>query len=64
MKQTRTRIRRGKAYPGTQAVIRALTLLKLFTDAQPEWALKDLVKRTKLNKSTLFRFLRRLKVKV
>jgi DNA-binding IclR family transcriptional regulator len=57
MKQTRSRIRRGKAYPGTQAVIRALTLLKLFTDTQPEWALKDLVKRTKLNKSTLFRLL-------
>ncbi|HSE40289.1 MAG TPA: IclR family transcriptional regulator [Acidobacteriota bacterium] len=57
MKQIRSRIRRGKAYPGTQAVIRALTLLKLFTDAQPEWALKDLVKRTKLNKSTLFRLL-------
>jgi len=50
-------MRRSKAYPGTQSVQRALSLLRIFTDAQPSWTLRDLAKRTKLNKTTLFRLL-------
>jgi DNA-binding IclR family transcriptional regulator len=46
-----------EAYPGTQSVIRALSLLKLFTADQPEWTLSQLVKKLKLNKTTTFRLL-------
>lgn len=51
------KMRRSKAYPGTQSVQRALSLLRIFTDSQPSWTLRDLAKRTKLNKTTLFRLL-------
>jgi DNA-binding IclR family transcriptional regulator len=44
-------------YPGTQAVARAIALLKAFSDAQPEWALSDLAQATGLNKTTAFRLL-------
>ncbi|MCS6827766.1 MAG: IclR family transcriptional regulator [Caldilinea sp.] len=44
-------------YPGTQAVARAIALLKAFSDAQPEWTLNDLARATGLNKTTAFRLL-------
>lgn len=46
-----------ESYPGTQAVARAIGLLKAFSDAQPEWSLSDLAQVTKLNKTTAFRLL-------
>lgn len=46
-----------ESYPGTQAVARAIGLLKVFSDAQPEWSLADLAQVTKLNKTTAFRLL-------
>lgn len=45
------------AYPGTQAVVRAISLLKLFTDQQPEWSLTPLAAAAGLNKATAFRLL-------
>jgi len=47
----------NETYPGTQAVARAIALLKAFSDAQPEWALTDLAQATRLNKTTAFRLL-------
>lgn len=44
-------------YPGTQAVRRAVALLKAFTDEQPEWGLTDLARALKLNKTTAYRLL-------
>jgi DNA-binding IclR family transcriptional regulator len=46
-----------KPYPGTQAVIRAMSLLKVFTDTCPEWGLTDLARTTNLNKTTVYRLL-------
>lgn len=46
-----------ETYPGTQAVARAIALLKAFSDAQPEWNLTDLAQATGLNKTTAFRLL-------
>ena len=46
-----------EAYPGTQAVTRAIALLKTFSDLQPEWALSDLAQATGLSKTTAFRLL-------
>lgn len=46
-----------ESVPGTQAVARAIGLLKVFTDAQPEWGLSDLAQVTRLNKTTAFRLL-------
>lgn len=46
-----------EVYPGTQAVARAIALLKAFSDVQPEWALNDLAQATGLNKTTAFRLL-------
>jgi IclR family transcriptional regulator, acetate operon repressor len=46
-----------ESYPGTQAVARAIGLLKVFSDAQPEWTLGDLAQVTRLNKTTAFRLL-------
>lgn len=46
-----------ETYPGTQAVARAIALLKAFSDAQPEWNLTDLAQATGLNKATAFRLL-------
>lgn len=42
---------------GTQAVVRALRLLRAFTDARPEWSLADLSRELKLSKPTAFRLL-------
>ena len=47
----------SKPYSGTQAVLRAISLLKLFTDSQPEWGLTDLSEAAKLNKTTTYRLL-------
>lgn len=47
----------NEPYPGTQAVLRAITLLKLFTDDQPERTLADLSRAAGLNKTTTFRLL-------
>jgi len=44
-------------YPGTQAVLRAMALLKAFTDAQPEIGLSELARAVKLNKTTAYRML-------
>ncbi len=48
---------KSKPYPGTQAVIRALSLLKYFTDDRPQWSLADLTRETGLNKTTVYRLL-------
>lgn len=46
-----------KSYSGTQAVVRALRLLKIFDSQQAEWGLNELLEVAKLNKTTLFRLL-------
>lgn len=50
-------INNTKAYPGTQAVLRAVTLLKAFDDERRQWGLTELARETGLNKSTVFRLL-------
>ena len=45
------------AIPGTQAVARAVALLKVFSDAQPEWRLTDLARAAHLHKATAHRLL-------
>lgn len=47
----------NEPYPGTQAVMRAFALLKLFSDMTPEWHLSDLARAAGLNKTTTFRLL-------
>jgi DNA-binding IclR family transcriptional regulator len=47
----------SEPYPGTQAVLRALTLLKSFTDEQPQLSLIELAEGAGLNKTTAFRLL-------
>jgi IclR family transcriptional regulator, acetate operon repressor len=49
--------RRHEAYPGTQAVIRAVALLKAFTADRPERGLADLARSVGLNKTTAYRLL-------
>jgi len=44
-------------YPGTQSIHRAMSLLKAFTDAQPEWSLADLTHAVGLNKTTTYRLM-------
>jgi DNA-binding IclR family transcriptional regulator len=44
-------------YPGTQAVLRAVTVLKAFTDLQPEIGLSELARTVGLNKTTVYRML-------
>jgi DNA-binding IclR family transcriptional regulator len=46
-----------RAIPGTQAVARAVALLKVFSDAQPEWRLTDLARAAHLHKATAHRLL-------
>jgi len=46
-----------RAYPGTQAVARAVSLLKAFSDARPEWRLSDLARAAHLHKATTHRLL-------
>ena len=47
----------SEAYPGTQAVLRALALLKTFDDAHPTLSLPELAEAVGLNKTTAFRLL-------
>ncbi|GAB5493825.1 MAG: IclR family transcriptional regulator [Phototrophicaceae bacterium] len=42
---------------GTQSIIRALSVLKMFDDSHPSWDLQDLTEASNLNKTTLFRIL-------
>jgi DNA-binding IclR family transcriptional regulator len=49
--------RRKEAYPGTQAVVRAVGLLKAFTPDRPERGLADLSRTLGLNKTTAYRLL-------
>ena len=46
-----------RRYPGTQAIRRALTVLKAFTDAQPEWRLAELSTAVGLHRTTTYRAL-------
>ncbi|HEV8122832.1 MAG TPA: IclR family transcriptional regulator [Gemmatimonadales bacterium] len=46
-----------EAYSGTQAVRRAVALLKVFSDAKPEWGLTELARAAGLNKTTVYRLL-------
>jgi DNA-binding IclR family transcriptional regulator len=47
----------NKPYSGTQAVLRAIGLLKTFSDARPEWTLSQLARTVDLNKTTAYRLL-------
>lgn len=47
----------ARPYPGTQAVQRALGLLKTFDETQPERGLSDLARGAGLNKTTTYRLL-------
>jgi DNA-binding IclR family transcriptional regulator len=49
-----------QSYPGTQAVSRAVGLLKAFTLEEPEMRLQDLSRALGLNKTTAYRLLRAL----
>ncbi|MGJ3239191.1 MAG: IclR family transcriptional regulator [Anaerolineae bacterium] len=42
---------------GTQSIIRALSILKMFDDVNPSWDLQELTDASQLNKTTLFRIL-------
>ena len=44
-------------YPGTQSVLRAMSLLKAFDDVRREWGLADLAQEVGLNKTTTYRLL-------
>jgi len=44
-------------YPGTQSVLRAMSLLKAFDDEQYEWGLAELAQEVGLNKTTTYRLL-------
>ena len=46
-----------KPYPGTQSVLRAVSLLKVFDDEHREWNLTELAHEAGLNKTTTFRLL-------
>jgi IclR family acetate operon transcriptional repressor len=48
---------RSVPYPGTQAVLRAIALLRAFTDQRPEWGLAELARAVALNKTTVYRLL-------
>ncbi len=48
---------KNEPYAGTQAVLRALSLLDIFSDKQPEWNLAELTKAVDLNRTTLYRLL-------
>src|SRR5574341_1438415 len=47
----------SEPYPGTQAVLRAVALLKSFTDSRPELGLTELARAAGLNKTTVYRML-------
>jgi DNA-binding IclR family transcriptional regulator len=48
---------RTEPYSGTQAVQRAVALLKLFSDTKPEWGLTEMARAARLNKTTVYRLL-------
>lgn len=48
---------RTEPYSGTQAVQRAVSLLKLFSDTKPEWGLTEMARAARLNKTTVYRLL-------
>jgi DNA-binding IclR family transcriptional regulator len=50
-------MKQPRAYPGTQAVLRAVRLLKAFGPAQDELTLAELVRTVGLNKTTTYRLL-------
>jgi DNA-binding IclR family transcriptional regulator len=50
-------LKRPSPYPGTQAVVRAITLLKAFSDTRSELGLSELARSAGLNKSTAYRLL-------
>lgn len=52
----------GESYPGAQTVQRAVSLLKTFTDAQPELGLAELARAAGLNKTTAHRLLAALEL--
>lgn len=47
----------NEPYPGTQAVLRAIALLKAFSDDQPRLGLAELARSVGLNKTTAYRLL-------
>ncbi len=47
----------NEPYPGTQAIRRAIALLKAFTDEKPEWGLTELARAAGLHKTTAYRLL-------
>jgi IclR family transcriptional regulator, acetate operon repressor len=47
----------NEPYPGTQAVLRAISLLKSFTDEHPQLGLAELARTVGLNKTTTYRLL-------
>lgn len=52
-----TTLQTGEAYPGAQAISRAIALLKAFDDGHPEWSLSELSEQAGLNKTTTHRLL-------
>ena len=48
---------RNHPHPGTQALARAVRLLKTFSDVQPAWRLSDLARAARLHKATAHRLL-------
>src|SRR5262249_22134948 len=46
-----------RAYPGTQAVLRAVALLKAFSAERPAWSVGELARAVGLNKTTAYRLL-------
>ncbi|HEY4491912.1 MAG TPA: IclR family transcriptional regulator [Acidobacteriota bacterium] len=51
------RSRKQQPYGGTQAVRRAISLLKLFRQEKPVWSLAEICRTAGLNKTTVFRLL-------
>jgi DNA-binding IclR family transcriptional regulator len=50
-------VKQARAYPGTQAVLRAVRILKAFGRTNAELSLADLVRQVGLNKTTTYRLL-------
>lgn len=46
-----------RSFPGTQAVHRAFSILKVFTEERPQWALNELYRHLGFTKSTAYRLL-------
>ena len=49
-----------RPYPGTQAIARAVAILKAFSDARPRWRVTDLARELELTKPTIVRLLHAL----